>query len=615
MSDLITQDGSEYNQASFLGGMNLLGDDSRLAANQYRAGFDLTNRYDVLDPVLTSVLDKAAPQGLKQELVTFGNYVIAFIAGSAFYRLYSDTVWTQIGNFKMSPSAPRYWTCAIPVATTNYVRYAATTNVTDATTTNPAGIINLANVAGASAGNLPGLLVQDNINQPMFIFIDANGYPTSRVTQNFDQWMISYTDATNTVVTENGDNREYVPIGNCMAWVNDILYIVSQDQQSLYRSVSGRSLDFVVNVVNTLATNAAYADVIYPDGNTVQIPPFTGIPGGDATTTDYSVGVGGISCIRASSSGGLFVAAGDANFNIALNQTPNAPTLFGEYTFIRTYLFEATCLSDRAIIDSLGDTKFIDLTGVRSFNAIEQVQNEGRNSPFSSNIQGAFGNDTNPLIQSAGASAAILYNNYEHYALNTIFGSCIVKYDSLSSCWTSFDIAQTNGVGIKIFAKIELSIRQLFAVTTDDQIYTLYIGPDSTSPSFRSIGVCSNILYANTNIKMNNPKYEGKLISARVIMNKIMEDGSVSFTPYINNRVTQQKTMVKEVEFEDAQYPNTLPYQLPDVDTGLKNLYFPTPNCGQGWKIFGVFSWTVGSLTQFSFRVKESTPQNPPLSQ
>jgi len=127
--------------------------------------------------------------------------------------------------------------------------------------------------------------------------------------------------------------------------------------------VSGRPLDFMVNITDA------------------------GTAGGDAETTAYSVGVGGISCLRAMSDGSLFVAAGNANFSVSKNMTPNATTLFGEYTFIRKFLFNATCLNDRCILDSLGDTKFIDITGVRSFNAILQTQNEGRNTVFSRMVQ------------------------------------------------------------------------------------------------------------------------------------------------------------------------------------------------------------------------------------
>ena len=619
-------DQSKYNQLSFIGGMNLLGDDTRLQPNQYRIGFNLTNRYDQLDLIPQSVKDEFAPFGVIQEAVTFGDYEILFVSGFAYYKYYTDLNWTPIANFQMSETAPRFWTCAVPVSTTNYVRYAATGAVNEGTT-NPAGGIQTSNVAGASAGNLPGLLVQDNINQPMFIFINSDAIPEARTTQTFVEWNIQFTDATNTVVALDDDNnpldnREYVPVGNAMCWENGILYLVSQDYNYIYRSVSGRPLDFVVNVVNTLATNATNVTLVYPlasaslpsgqayttleDFNGVQIPPFTQIPGGDATTTSYSVGVGGITCLRPLSSGGIFVAAQSANFQVTLNTTPNAPTIFGEYTFIRTFLFNANCLSDRAIFDSNGDTRFIDLTGVRSFNAIEQLQNEGRNSSFTATIQGAFGS----LIQDPTAVAGILFNNYELYAVNTIFGPAIAKYDTINNCWTSFEIGQTGGKLVKILIKIELDVQAVYAITVDNQIYRLYAGPNSAVAIVRTVGVCASILYANTNLKMNNPENEIKLLKCRVILNNITEDGTLSFTPYINNRVTKQGTTVKNVTFvEPANISNNIT-DLPDVNTQLNNILFPTPNNEQGWKLFGIFSWNVGSITQFMMENQDVQPDN-----
>jgi hypothetical protein len=595
---IITQKGSEYNQISFVGGMNLLLDDTRLQTDQYRIGFDLTNRYDVLDPVLVSQLDEFLPKGIIQEVVTFGNYVIAFVSGKAYYRYYTDQGWQLISDFSgLSPKAPRYWSCAVPVSTTNYVRYAATGSV--ASTTNPAGGIQLSSVAGAAQGNLPGLLVQDNINQPVFIFIELGGVPTARVTQTFKQWSIAFTDGTNTVVAPNGDNREYVPVGNVMAYVDGILYIASQDGNFIYRSVSGRPLDFVINVVNTLATNA----------------PYTMTGGGDATTTSYSVGVGPINCLRALSTGGVFVSAANACFSVTKNTTPNAPTMFGEYTFIRTFLFTSTCLSDRVIFDSIGDTRFIDLNGVRSFNAVEQLQNEGRNSPFTSTIQSIFGPDESPITQDPTATAAILYNNYELYSVNTILGPVIAKYDTLNNCWTSFDIQQTAGKAIKIFAKIELTILRLYAVTTDNKLYTLYLGPGVTSPSFRSVGVSANILWAGSDVKMAQPKLELKLEKVRVILNKVTENADCSMTPYFNNEPSKVGETNKTITFETPPVKTTDSLALRDVGTKLCNILYNTSDIEQAWKYFAVFSWSDGSLTQFSFEMQELTPENPTNSQ
>lgn len=593
---------SEYNQLSFKGGMVLLTDDTRLEPNQYRLGINLTNRFDQLDEILSSQKDVAVPKGVKQELLTFGNYIILFVGGYAYYRHYLSEGWKVINGFKMSSSTPRLWTCPIPVSTTNYVRYAAVTQVTGTTGSNANGVISLNNVEGAEQGNLPGLLVQDNINQPYFIFLDVNSVPTARVTQTFAQWKMVFTDLANvTIAVVNGvtqDFREYVPIGNTMAFVDGILFIASQDGNFIYRSVEGRPLDFVVNVNNAIATVGA-------DGF------YTQLGGGDATTTSYSVGVGGIACLRALSATGLFVAASNANFVVTKNTSNIAPKIYGEFTFVRTFLFNATCLSDRVIFDSVGDTRFIDLTGVRSFNAVEQFNNEGRNSVFTSSIQAAF----KGITQDASLSAGILYDNYELYAMETIFGPAIAKFDTVNGCWTSFDVGQTGGKRIKILAKIELTVQRLYAVTEDDELYTLYIGPELATASVRTIGVCSNILYGNNNIKMNNPKSEIQLRNTRVVINNITKNANCTFTPYVDNRMSSCGPQVKPITYRPNVTISTDPYALPDVGTQLSNLLFQTEDCEQGWKMFGVFTWQGGSVTQFSFELMNLLPQNPLSSQ
>lgn len=594
---------SQYNQSSFVGGMNLLGDDSRLQPNQYRVGFDMTNRFDELDLMAESILDPSTPPGIMQESATFGNFIVLFVSGKAFYRHYTQLGWIQIPGFAMSVDAPRYWSVVIPVATTNYVRIAVA-GLVNTNTSNPQAGIQLSNIAGAAGGNLPGLLVQDNINQPQFIFINGSTQqPTCRITQTFDQWRITFIGADNAVVAVDTDGnvqdfREYVPIGNTMAWANGILMIASQDGQIIYRSVSGRPLDFVVNVPAKLADNTT-------------TPPYTLFGGGDVLTTAYSVGVGGISCIRPLSTGGWFVAASNANFAVTLNTTQNATTIYGEYTFLRQFLFNSNCLSDRGILDTIGDTRFVDLSGVRSFNAIEQAQNEGRNSVFTSNIQKAF----NGITQSTDKVAAILFDNYEMYAMNTIFGYAIAKYDTVNGCWVAFDRLQTNGKAIKMLFKLEIDVQRLYAITEDNKLYNLYAGTKATVGTVRTVGVCANMLYANENIKMNNPDTEVQLRDCRIVMNNITTDVELSFTPYVNNRLTRQPSVEKSVTYKEATIISSLPTDLPDVNTQLQNLLFPTPNCGQGWKVFGIISWNAGTITQYSMDLNNATPMNPLLSQ
>lgn len=610
-----------YTQTSFSGGMNLIGDDTRIGTNQYRVAFNLRNRFDQLDEIQSSIL-VPSPFGVKQELVTFGNYLILFAGGGAYYKLYTDSVWTKIPDFQMSAVAPRYWTKAIPVSTTNYLRMAAQSNViisldssgnpTYVNTPNSRGPINLNSVSGAAQGNLPGLLVQDNINQPWFIFIDAAGFPIARRTQKYNDWQITFTDAQNITVRNDdkppnegayvpiGDKREYVPIGNFMEYTDGVLYITSPDGQFIYQSVTGRPLDFVRNVVNSLA------------GSNTN-PPFTQYGGGDATTTSYSVGVGPISCLRAMADGSLFVAAGNANFSVFKDRSNNAPLQFGEFTLDRRFLFNAVCLSDRVIFDSIGDTRFISLGGVRSFNSIAQTQNEGRNEPFTATVQKAFGNNKKSIVQSPTLSAGILFNDYELYAVNTIFGPAILVYDTTIKCWSSFDIQQAGGKRIKCFAKIELTTIALFCITEDDNVYQLYAAETKDNASIRIKGMCSSEVsqYGNAILL---PQQEVKLINARVVINEITKNAECEVIPYVNNRLSRG-TVNKTITYEAPSTVDTSIYALDDVNTGVVNLFYNFDGVLQGYKTFCVINWSEGSITQFNAEMTNLSPQNPLNSQ
>ena len=583
----------EYNQESFIGGMNLLLDDTRLANfsrwsynqalsnNQYRLLLNGRNRYDEIDSIASSVLDISLPAGVIQEITTFGNFVIAFVSGSCHYRLYNGLFWNQVDAFSMSASAPRYWTVSVPLATTNYGRasilQANTVLVSGATNVAPAntGILQIQSLAASFSGNVPGLLVQDGINQPTFIYIDNYGNVQARVTQNYIQWNAVYGLTPSNYGVLLTDNREYVPIGTTMAYTSDgKLFIASTDGVSILQSVSGRPLDFVINV--------------NVDGS----------KGGDAYTTSYSVGVGPIACLRPISTGGLFVAAANSNFTVTLNKTPGAPTQFGEYTFIRTFLFESTCLSDRCIMDSLGDTRFIDLTGVRSFNAIEQSLNEGRNSVFTSTIAKAF----QGIVQDV--AAAIFYDNYEYYGVNTIFGPAIAIYDTINNDWVGFDVLQTGGKKIKAFAKIELAIQALFAITEDDQLYQLYASTTNDDlPTIRLAGLCTM-----------DPRKEQSVINTRVILTNITQDYSVTASLFVNNRFVISRQQI--LKYVPAPNPYTGISLGPDIGTQTNNILFTFPNSQQGWKAFIVLSWTGGgSLVSTSVSTEDLMPMQPPTTQ
>jgi hypothetical protein len=565
----------EYNQQSFSGGMNLLGEDTRIGDNQYRVAFNITNRLDQLSLVKGSILDEKLQDGLKQGLTTFGNYLIAFVAGSAFYRAYNETKWFRISNFSMSKTTLHYWFIYIPVTTTNYVRYAAVNSFTKSA--DSSGAIQ-SSATTKNIGSSYGLLVQDNIQQPLFIYINNNGIPVAKVTQAYGEWSIQFTDGNNT--TTVADKREYVPIGNEMVWDDGVLFIVSQDKTLIYRSVSGRPLDFAVNIPCTLADASSS---------------YTMRPGGDATTTAYSVGVSGISCIRSISTGGLFVSASGQCFSVQKNMSNNAPKIFGEYTFIRQSLFASYVLSSRSIIDSLGDTKFVDLSGIRSFNAVSQLSNEGRNNFFSQNIATAITN----ITQKTDYGAAILFDNYEIYSIDTTFGPVLAKFDSINKCWVSFDNKQADGKRIKQFATMQIDVLALFAITEDNKLYQLYASNEYTEGYIRTAAMCasntSNSIQEN-NDAPNTVKCQLKPINHRVILNNITETCKLSSAVFVNNNCASTKFNTKQIT---PAFINVLSdsLSLQDVGTQLASVVFSSDEVEQGWKSFLVLKWTNGSIT------------------
>lgn len=598
----------ELNQKSFRGGMNLLVDDTRPTAdlegntstssyginiNQYRIGFNVRCRYDVLDPILSSLEDTSCPQGLKQGILTFGDYVICFVAGLAYYRSITSIGWTQVDGFSMNLTAPRYWFIAVPVSETNYGRLGvASIEIGGTVPTTPASGpnsgINLINISSAFQGNLPGLLVQDGINQPQFIFLDSSGFPTTRITQTFALWNFVI-DPTTLIVSV--DQREYVPIGTYMEMYNGILFIVAPDGENIYRSVSGRPLDFVVNVTPT------------------------GTAGGDATTTSYSVGVSGITCIK-NLSGGLFVSAGNACFNVVINTTPNAPTLFGEYTFIRIFLFTAACLSDRAIMDINGDTAFVDVSGLRSFNSILQAQNEGRNSVFSKTIASLFvsvpinGNNIN-IVQNPTNIAAVQYDNYAIFAVNTYYGKVLVVYDTLSQVYVSVDVNQFNATtGIKQFALVATEVTALFGITADDRLIQLYCGGlngTQTDPTtVRFMSVCSQ-----------DPKMQVKQTNFRCVLSQFTQNSTATLTTFVDNRlVPSNNPQTKSIKYITPSPVYVGQPYFQDANSQLQNLFFSTPNCGEGWKVWNVLTWTGGGhITNTLTTTIDNTPANPLSSQ
>lgn len=584
---------SEFTQTSFNGGINLLAKDTGLSDNQYRIGYNVRTRFDVCSPVFSSVEDLYAPGGNKQAVVTFGNYIILFVAGEAYFRLKSNNGWNPIEGFSMDANAPRYWTVVIPLATTNYGRLAGrnvtgTTTVADVTTNNygsvnanlPITQLNL-NLTAATFGNIPGLLVQDGKNQPQFIYLDPNGNVQCRTTQTYAEWSFPLDPIT--LQLTGPDKREYVPVGTFMEWFDGILYIVDVNYNFINRSVSGRSLDFVVNVDEF------------------------GQKGGDATTTNFSVGVSGITAMRQMPNNSLFIAAGGlARFYVTLDKSNVANKVFGEWTFVITPLLNASCITDRGIIDIVNDTLSISSNGLRSFGAIDEQKNEGRNSIFSLSIQSLF----TDIFQSArvntnspnGWCSAITFDDYAIFSVKTIYGYSLVVYDTINKCYVSIDSTQVGDHAVKQFAAITIGELSLYAITDDDKLYQLFGAETYETATVRTMS-----------FEDKAPRNELKPINVRAIFENITQDLSITCSLFVNNKFsgtqTQSFNYVASLAYAGIQVGN-------DVGTQTNNILFSFPNSIQGWKTFAVISWTGGaSLTCVGIDTLTQTPMQPTQTQ
>lgn len=409
-----------FTQTVFKGGMNMLASPDSLAEDEYVWGVNIRARNNSLTSVLGPLEDTALPSGPKQGLFAMGQYLVLFCNGQAFWRDYASTGWTPILGFQMSRTAPRFWAVAVTGSSVNLQRRSV------------AGATTIANIASgltlATTNGLPAaLLVQDGVSQPWIIQLDL----TCRVTNTYAQW----TQET---------NQEYVPIGTEMAVVGQKLFILGLDGRSLYQSVSGRMLDFVVNVDT--------------DGD----------KGGDADTTSHSISFETVTGLKASSLTSMIVATARNTYLVELNFDT---LVWGEPSYRNSPLFESGMTNSRSMIELRGNYAFIDFNGIRSFNAVMNLKFEGQNDPFSAKIHGLL----EYVMQNTEDTSAVYYDNYGIFSVRTAFGYALMIYDSLLERWVSID--QHECVRVRNFAvTFGASESQLWALTTSGRVFQLFVG-------------------------------------------------------------------------------------------------------------------------------------------
>jgi hypothetical protein len=181
-----------------------------------------------------------------------------------------------------------------------------------------------------------------------------------------------------------------------MSYDNNTRYILNQGNggrpgNKFLRSVSGMPMNFMI--------------AITAEGN--KLPQAVG----NAEQLAHAVGFDGITCMCAINSPerDLFVSTGRYSWFV---RPDDQNLFFGEPRFFNISLFSTGPVNQFSFTEMIGDSSFIDVSGLRSFNAVMQVKVEGTNSPFSKQVSRFF----KGIEQ--GEPCCIVHDNYVFFAVN-----------------------------------------------------------------------------------------------------------------------------------------------------------------------------------------------------
>ena len=425
-------------------------DDTRLGEDEYKFAKNIRNRFGTLEGIknvndISSDIGAFTSNPPIQKVYSIGEFVFLFFDGGCKYRkpLNPDSTWAVLWSGGTMDRSAEIFVQAVPASTQNFLRKE----------TSVAGASLELDTENPVQRTVASIIVQDGISQPRVIEL-TGGYATDREAKTYAEWV----DGTYT-------SREYIPIGRQMAFFNNKLFVISPDGTEIYHSVSGRPMDFIVAI-----TNAGHK--IKDDAGVTAVESI-----GGAAATSYTVGYNEVTALSVLNNEALFISTKGGSYSVTLDYSF---TLFAEPMFKKQFLFTANSINQHSFVDLLGDFAFIDPEGLRSFNAVMQSKNEGRNSIFSLKVARLF----KGVVQDIKKCSAIIFDDYALFACNTIFGHGILVFDTLTKQFVSFDQltddSNANIGPIMDFAKVETNNkRELFAITHGTQCKSATINNES----------------------------------------------------------------------------------------------------------------------------------------
>ena len=546
--------------SDFSAGMNRLMDATKIGAGEYPILVNGRTRFNSIRPIRKALEITGLPPGKIQGLYAAVDWMIVFVDGLAFYRNYAiaGSLFIQVNGFKLDSNVEIIYAELVPQSLAGGIRKAVDVDAMKGVT-----------LTGLVAGNASptSIVCQDGINQPQLI--SSAGFV--RTLQNIDQWI-------------SPNQREYVPVGKQMMYYSGVLYIVSPDGSMIYRSVTGRPLDFVI----AIDTNG---DKLADDGSTADKL---------AITVDYAP----ITAIRALSTfdGSFFVSTSRQSYQIAPITDGSVSSIYGEPQFRHMPLFPTGALNQFSVVDLLGDTGIIDYAGVRTFNAVMQLRNAGKNSPFSAKVQALFTKHDNEIIVQT-QTCCVEFDNYAYFALNTVYGPALVIYDCVNQCWSGLDIYA--GVGTITFMAVVQTVltRKLLFVAKSGDSYKIYEA-FGDSENFEQCGAYIGEFCSG------DSRSELKPDRLRLVFSDVFEDGVV-YAQTFTDRVPGTK-FSEVVQNKNAipVYPIALPFGDTPQDTE-KNASFDLGRESIGWKHGFMITWDFNAtLSRVGFEAKAITQQN-----
>ena len=523
----------------FSGGLRRNVDPTRLQDTEYPILINGRSRYGSIRPIKLPAL-QFGPAVKAQGCYASKNIVVIFFDGLAYYRDYGSvgSSFMRIQDFNLEPSLDFFYAEQIPDSYFNFNRIPTTAGVAS-------DGVDVASDSTISASG-SGIVVQDGIHQPWLIQENL----TARLLQKFHQWMMNGT-------------REYVPIGLNMLYHDGILYVASPDGKKLYRSVTGRPLDFVI--------------AIKDDGDKLDDNLFVE----EADRMSHRVNNASITALCKLNLGPEFQNLG-APFMVSTTSgtykvTPNlADTLFGEPKMRNNDLFPTNILNQFSYSPTKrNDIDFIDETGLRSYNALSEDVSISRDDALSGPVFKLFEG-----VQQTW-TCCTFFDNYTLFAVDTIFGPGVLVYDNLLNRFSALDIF--DGIGyIKQFCQTNIrGIKRLFFITTTGGFYEYY-GSATTA-------TCK--IYTKE-VTEDDAETHLKLMRIKITLQDVEESGTISATPFTERR--RETTVSKTVDqnlFQEP-YPQDIPFGTDNKET-TEHVSWDFQSSGQADK--------VGCLIEFNF--------------